>query len=83
MRVQARWYSFHFLVQQLVGSLVRLRILLNVALPLLPGADIPHAHPASKGELHSLREALGTKGESRAAKELDGKVAQVVQIAVE
>ena len=27
MHVQARWYSFHFLVQQLVGALVRLRIL--------------------------------------------------------
>lgn len=38
---QTRWYSFHFLVQQLVGALVRLRISLNLALPLLPGAEIP------------------------------------------
>jgi hypothetical protein len=83
MHVQARWYSFHFLVQQLVGALVRLRISLNLALPLLPGADIPQAHPASKGEPHGGGEALGAKGESTAAKEQDGEAPQVVRIVVE
>jgi len=48
--VQTRWYSFHFLVQQLVGALVRLRISLNKALPLLPGADIQNAPRCSDNE---------------------------------
>ncbi|BDA45832.1 hypothetical protein COCOBI_07-6190 [Coccomyxa sp. Obi] len=41
----ARWYSFHFLVQQLVEALCRLRITLNLMLPRLPGAHIaPGSH---------------------------------------
>ncbi|CAL8470573.1 g10115 [Coccomyxa elongata] len=36
----ARWYGFHFLVQQLVEALCRLRITLNLMLPHLPGAHI-------------------------------------------
>ena len=81
MHLQARWYSFHFLVQQLVGALVRLRISLNLALPLLPGADIPH--PASMGVTHGSGKALGAKGQSMAAKEQDGEAPQMVRIAVE
>lgn len=47
MRAQARWYSFHFLVHQLVDALERLRVTLNLMLPRLPGARIKtHAHPA-------------------------------------
>jgi hypothetical protein len=47
MRAQARWYSFHFLVHQLVDALERLRVTLNLMLPRLPGAHIKtHAHPA-------------------------------------
>ncbi|KAK9903961.1 hypothetical protein WJX75_001419 [Coccomyxa subellipsoidea] len=43
----ARWYSFHFLVHQLVDALERLRVTLNLMLPRLPGAHIKtHAHPA-------------------------------------
>lgn len=50
--LQTRWYSFHFLVQQLVGALVRLRISLNLALPLLPGADIQDVVYCSGGTPH-------------------------------
>lgn len=41
--LQARWYSFHFLVQQYVASLGRLRTTLNLLAPQLPGACIPAA----------------------------------------
>ena len=80
--MQARWYSFHFLVQQLVGALVRLRISLNLALPLLPGAGAAQAMPASKGGTHGNGEALKASTESRVAKGQDEKVPQDVRIAM-
>lgn len=54
MHAQARWYSFHFLVHQLVEALDRLRVTLNLMLPRLPGA---HIQPSShiKGALLSMR----------------------------
>ena len=80
--LQTRWYSFHFLAQQLVGALVRLRISLNLALPLLPGADIQDAPQCPDGtydegckdEDHN---ALARGAESRKRTPAD------VQIAVE
>ena len=80
--MQARWYSFHFLVQQLVGALVRLRISLNLALPLLPGAEVAQAMLASKGGAHGNGEALKASTESSVAKGQDGKVPQDVRIAL-
>ena len=80
--MQARWYSFHFLVQQLVGALVRLRISLNLALPLLPGAEVAQAMPASKEGTHGNGKALKASMESRVAKGQDGEVPQDVRIAM-
>ena len=78
--VQARWYSFHFLVQQLVGALVRLRISLNLVLPLLPGAEVAQAMPASKGETHGNGEALYASRDSQVAKGQAGEVPQHVDM---
>ena len=44
--MQARWYSFHFLVQQYVASLGRLRTTLNLLLAQLPGACMADAAAA-------------------------------------
>ncbi|BDA45831.1 hypothetical protein COCOBI_07-6180 [Coccomyxa sp. Obi] len=48
----ARWYSFHFLVQQLVEALCRLRVTLNLMLPHLPGAHIA-PDPNCQGDVSS------------------------------
>ena len=80
--MQARWYSFHFLVQQLVGALVRLRISLNLALPLLPRAAVAQAMPASKGGTQGDGEALKANLQSKVAKGQDGEVPPDVRIAV-
>lgn len=83
VHVQARWNSFHFLVQQLVGALVRLRISLNLALPLLPGAEIAKVLPASKGGPHGhIGEVVKANTESMVAKEQHGEVPQDVRIRV-
>ncbi|CAL5220425.1 g2438 [Coccomyxa viridis] len=76
------WYSFHFLAQQLVAALVRLRVSLNEALPLLPGADIQDVSQSSAGTYDkNCKEgdqdglAKGVKGSKKTPTE--------VQIAVE
>lgn len=80
--MQTWWYSFHFLAQQLVAALVRLRVSLNEALPLLPGADIQDVSQSSAGTYDkNCKEgdqdglAKGVKGSKKTPTE--------VQIAVE
>ena len=67
-------------MQQLVGALVRLRISLNLVLPLLPGADIREA-PQRSHEPHQQGKAGQDAGSKPAQNEGDRQPA--VQIAVE
>lgn len=80
--MQARWYSFHFLVQQLVGSLVRLRISLNLALPLLPGADIRKASGCTDSPFYEARKTYGQDTASDRVTDQERKQA-AIQVAVE